>query len=226
MTFTYSDSDLEKIAAALRIPIEAVAAHAHRFERAAFWYPRTEPNPLPNKPSVLRARAEKIRKAARKLLELLEVDDLRNAPDGPGAPWILELLASGEASEDSVVRATERIGRLAEIIEGINAVREIEATANKAQQGIQKLADAIGIKGHRGDLALDIWLGMVMSLYKEITGERPKFNVGASGRVDEGVAGGKFIDFLEAAGAPLGLTFTSDAWRSHARRADRSPKQD
>ena len=227
MTTVYAETHLMKIAAALRKPLDVIREHAERLEEAAFWYRRTEQNPLPRKPNELRKRANKIAKAARKLLEHLGVDDPRNAADGPGAPWILELLTYAEgAREDRVVRATDRIGRLAEIIDGIRAVAEIETYASNAPRGIQELADAIGIKGNRGDMALEMWLGWMMSLYQEITGERPKMNVGASGRPDEGIASGEFIDFLQAAGAPVGIELSSDAWRSRTRVVlRRLPKQ-
>ena len=227
MAPTYSNRDLQKIAAALQVPTNIIREKAGDLEEAALWYRRTEQNPLPKKAAILRGRADQIAKAARKLLKHLGIDDPRNAPDGPGATWILELLTYSEAAtEDGVVRATERIGRLAEIVEGIRATKEIEGYASKAPRAIQELADAIGIKGHRGDMALEVWLGMTMTLYREITGDRPMFNVGASGSADEGIAGGKFIGFLEAAGSPLGIELSSEAWRSRARIVlSRSPKQ-
>ena len=58
----------------------------------------------------------------------------------------------------------------------------------------------------------------MMSLYTRITGiSRPKMNVGASGRPDQGKAGGMFLEFVAAAGAPLCIELSMDALRSRAR---------
>jgi hypothetical protein len=172
---------------------------------------------LGRKASALRAEAEKIGAAAHKLLKALGVKDVLEAADGP-APRILELLTYAEnAQEIPIVDATDRIGRLAEIIDAIAAATEIASHAEKASRGVEHLADAMGLTGHRGDQALEIWLASMMSLYTKIIGIRPKMNVGASGRPDQGKAGGLFLDFLAAAGAPLAIELSPDAWRSRAR---------
>jgi hypothetical protein len=218
MNATYTDSDFARIAEALRVPLTAATNHAPRFEEAAFWYRRSEQNPLQMTPSALRRKAQQIRKAAHRLLHHLGVDNPDDAADGPGAPWILDLLGYADgADETAIVHATERIGRLAEIFDAIDATNEIARYAQDAERQVRTLADALGISGHSGDRALGMWLGLMMSLYQRITGERPRMSVGASGRPDAGIAGGRFIAFLQAAGAPLGINLDSDAWRSRAR---------
>jgi hypothetical protein len=57
----------------------------------------------------------------------------------------------------------------------------------------------------------------MMSLYRTITGSDPATSVGAPERPNEGIAGGPLIRFLEAAGKPLQIEFSGDAWRSRAR---------
>jgi len=67
-----------------------------------------------------------IANAARKLLKHLEVPDPAQAPDGPGIA-VLEVLASADdGTEDAVIQATARIGRLVELLEAVEAARELE----------------------------------------------------------------------------------------------------
>jgi hypothetical protein len=205
------------------MPVEILLRHSREFEQAAFWYLHLEPHPLGGKASALRAEAEKIGKQAKRLLKALGIEDVRQAPDGP-APRILELLTYGESAQESlIIDATKRIGRLAEICNAVAATREITSHAEKASPGIQQLANAMGLTGHTGDQALELWLGSMMAVYSRITGSRPKMNVGASGRPDQGKASGMFLEFLAAAGAPLGIKLSLDALRGRARAVLKHP---
>ena len=52
------------------------------------------------------------------------MDSYRTSPDGPGDVALLELLASAEnSSEDAIIRATARIGRLVEVFDAIDAAQ-------------------------------------------------------------------------------------------------------
>jgi hypothetical protein len=72
-------------------------------------------------------------------------------------------------------------------------------------------------EGNPGDDAINGWVAAMMSLYRTITGKAPATSVGAPKRPNEGIAAGPLIRFLEAAGKPLGIEFSEDAWRSRVR---------
>ncbi len=60
-----------------------------------------------------------------------------------------------------------------------------------------------------------------------ITGKEPATSVGGFDQPDEGIGRGPLIRFLAAAGAPLGLEFSGDAWRSRVRTVLKgAPSQD
>jgi hypothetical protein len=99
--------------------------------------------PERKKPSELRKRLIQIGNTARKMLRLLGIKDPAQAPDGP-ARDVLQVLASTghETQEDPIIRATARVGRLVEILDAVDACREIErCAANGAKEAVE-----IGIK--------------------------------------------------------------------------------
>jgi hypothetical protein len=57
---------------------------------------------------------------------------------------VLAVLATTSgATEDDVVRATARIGRLVEIVEAVDATREIERLAQKAADDVVRVCKLI-----------------------------------------------------------------------------------
>ena len=145
-----------------------------------------------------------IANAARKLLRHLEVCDPRQAPDGPGAIELLEVLAAADdGTEDEVIRATARVGRLVEIFESIDAARELERRARKGAQDAVRIGELIVPKGHHGDAAVNNWVAVMMSIYKKITQKHPRTSVIAPERPGEGKAAGPLIRFLEATASGL-----------------------
>jgi hypothetical protein len=77
------------------------------------------------------------------LLKHLGVKDVEQASDGP-SQRILEMLSYAQSAEESsIVEATERIRRLAEIFDGIAAARELAKHAVSASESVQNLADAM-----------------------------------------------------------------------------------
>jgi hypothetical protein len=162
-------------------------------------------------------RMKRVANAARKLLRHLEVTDPAQAPDGPGIA-ILEVLASAEdGSEDAVIRATARIGRLGEILEAVDAARELERRARKGAEDVVEIGKLIVPKGHHGDVAENDWIAAMMSLYKKITGKHPRTSVIAPGRPGRGKAAGPLIRFLEAAGEPLRIKHSPNSWRGRVQ---------
>jgi hypothetical protein len=115
----------------------------------------------------------------------------------------LEFLASAEnGTEDDIIRATARIGRLVEIFDAIDAARHLADRGRKAAEDAKHLSRLISLKGRRGDYALNGWLAEMMSIYEALTRKEPKISVVASGpRV--GKPSGPFFRFLEAASGPV-----------------------
>jgi len=219
---TYSQEDFERIATAIGKDVIDVLRHENRFEAEALWYRlnRQAPKaPARIAPSVMNKKMKQIANDARNLLGHLEVHDPREAPDGPGAIALLEYLASAEDStEDDVIQATARVGRLVEILDSIDAARELERRAEKAAQDALQIGKLIVPKVHQGDDADNTWIADMMPVFKQITGREPGISVGAPGSDDEGIPGGPLIRFMEAAGKPLGIEYSPHAWRSRLRR--------
>src|SRR5262249_3672119 len=78
-------------------------------------------------------KLDRVANSAGQLLESLGINDPYEACDGPGDPEILgALVLAGEPSEDPVIEATPRTGRLAEIIDGALAAAELHHRAKRA----------------------------------------------------------------------------------------------
>jgi hypothetical protein len=220
---TYSRKDFERIAAAVSKDVSHVMQHEKSFESAAHWYRqdcRAAKAPSRVAPSNMSKIMTQIANAAVKLLRHLEVYDPRQAPDGPGANALLEFLASADdGTEDKVVRATARVGRLVEIFDSIDAARELERRARKGAEDAVRIGELIVPKGHHGDAAVNNWVAALMSIYKRITQKDPRTSVIAPERPGEGKAAGPLIRFLEAAAKPLLIKFSADSWRGRVRDA-------
>jgi hypothetical protein len=155
----YSKEDFEQIAAAIGKDVADVMQHEKRFEAAATWYRLSRKSPNGVTPFVMRKRMIQIANAARKLLRHLDIFDPAQAADGPGSIALLEFLASAEdGTEDEVIRATARIGRLVEVLEAVDAARELERRARKAAEDAVQIGELIVPKGHHGDTAVINWI--------------------------------------------------------------------
>ena len=196
---TYTTEDFEEIAAAIGVKVSQVIRHQNRFEAAAALYRSDCRSPRRVPPSTIARRARAIAAAAKKLLHHLEVLDYRNAADGPGDFGLLEALASAEGgTEDDVIRATERVGRLAEIFDAIDAAQELEQRGRKAAKDAAETGKLTTLRGRRGGYVLNDWIAEMMPIYEELTGKRPRISVTARGK-----ASGPFHRFLHAASKPL-----------------------
>ena len=119
--------------------------------------------------------------------------------------------------KNSVAKATRRIGRLVEIVEGIAAAAEFERRAQKAAAEVAEIGKLTVQEGNPGDDAVNDWIAAMMGIYRTITGKEPATSVGGPKRPNEGIAAGPLIRFLQAAGIPLKIEFSEDAWRSRVR---------
>jgi hypothetical protein len=169
-------------------------------------------------PSKTHERLHRIAKSARRLLRDLEISNDEEAVDGPDCIELLEILAAvEEPDEDSVINATRRLGQFATMMDAIKAAKELERRALRAAEDVIAIGNLTVPKGHQGDAPVNNWVAAMMEAYRKITGVEPATSVGHVGQLNEGIASGPFIRFLQAAGEPLGITYSEDAWRSRIR---------
>ena len=215
---TYEQAHLERIATAMGVAVGQIAKHEKLFEEAARWYRLARRRPTRMPPSKLRDKLDEVSKCARRLLRSLGVSSPAEAADGPGSRELLSaLVLLGERNEDAVIEAVARIGRLAEIVEGLAAAAELEVRAKKAAIEAVKVGKLTVRERNSGDDAINDWTAATMDLYRMITGKEPATSVGAPERPNKGIAGGPLIRFLQAAGKPLQIELSEDAWRSRVR---------
>jgi hypothetical protein len=177
---------------------------------------RNQRSKKPKTLSELRKKAEQVEAAARKLLLHLGVRRLDEAPDGPGYHDLLTFLSAySGSSEEEVIDATARVGRLAELLEAIKAAKRLEACSYKAAQDAAEFTKLLP-KGHQGHIAAIGWNEDMMSLYKRITGEEPTFSIRRPG-AGRGQPTGPFRRFLEAAAEPLKIEQRPATARSRQR---------
>ena len=120
-------------------------------------------------------------------------------------------------NEDAVVRATARIGRLVEILEAVDATREIKRRAEIGPEDVVRVGEMVVPKGHHGETAVNDWIAAMMSIYKQITGKEPGISVAVPGRPDRGKAYGPLIRFLGAVGRPLGIQLSPESFAGRIR---------
>jgi hypothetical protein len=215
---TYTHTNFEQIATAIGIGVKPVANLQAQFEAAALWFRLDKRRPRRTAPSKQREKLTQVAKSARRLLNSLGIDDPDEAVDGPGDAEIFKaLVLAGEPDENPVMEATRRIGRLAEIVEGIAAAAEVEGRAQKAATEVAEVGKLTVQEGNPGDDAVNDWIAAMLGIYRTLTGKEPATSVGAPERSNEGIAAGPLIRFLQAAGKPLNIEFSEDAWRSRVR---------
>ena len=215
---TYTTANFEKIAIAIGTTIKPVADLEAQFEAAAMWFRLDRRRPKRAAPSKQHVKLTQVAKSARRLLKSLGISDPENATDGPGDHEIFRaLVLSGEPNEDAVLETTRRIGRFIEILEGVAAVAELERRADQAAIELAAVGKLTVREGNPGDDAVNAWIAAMLGLYRILTGKEPATSVGASNRPNEGIAEGPLIRFLQAAGQPLNIEFSEDAWRSRVR---------
>jgi hypothetical protein len=209
---TYSREDFEQIAFAIQKDVADIYRYQSKFEAAAMWYRLDLKAPKKQTPFVMRRRMTQIVNAARRLLKHLEIEDPSQALDGPGIAILHVLASTDDGTEDAVIRATARIGRLAEILEAVDAARELERRASMGAEDVMQIGELVVPKGHYGEVAVNDWIAAMMSIYQKITGTDPGISVVAPDRPDRGKAAGPLIRFLEAAGKPIGIELSADSF--------------
>ena len=196
---TYSPEDFELIAAAIDMSPRAVADYRNRFEAAAEWYRSDCRSPRRVPPSTIMHQAGLIAAAAKRLLRHLEIYDYRKVSEGPRDLALLDALSlADDGIEDEVIRAAERVGRLAEIFDGIDAAEELERRGLAAADDASQTGRLTTLRGRRGNPAVNAWIAEMMPIYKALTKKEPRVSVNALGKPT-----GPFSRFLQAASKPL-----------------------
>src|SRR5262245_53505831 len=153
---TYEQANFEQIANDLGMKAEQIVKHKNQFEAAALWYRLDRRGLRRIVPSKLRGKLDRIAKSTRRLLKCLGVDNPDEAADGPGGREILAALVSvREANEDLVITATQRIGRLPEIVEAVVPATQREHRAKKASTGVAEIGKLTVRQGNPGDDAVN-----------------------------------------------------------------------
>ncbi|MGH9553340.1 MAG: hypothetical protein ACRD3W_28425 [Terriglobales bacterium] len=166
----------------------------------------------------MRDKLHRLAKNARRLLKDLEIKNYEESADGPGHFYLLEALTAVEhPNEDAVINATTRMGQLAVMMDAVEAAFELERRALKAAEDVVAIGKLMVLKGHQGETPVNNWIAAMMEIYRKITGSEPATSVGHVDQPNEGIGSGPFIRFLQAAGGPLGLSYSEDAWRSRVR---------
>jgi hypothetical protein len=176
---TYAQANFDQIASAIRMEAGEIAKHENLFEAAALWYRLNRERPTRIAPSNLRRKLKQVAESARRLLKSLGVYGPDEAADGPGDRDILNaLVLLGEPHADPVIEATRRIGRLADIFNGIAAAAEFDRRATKAATEVAEIGKLTVREGNPGDDAVNDWIATMMGLYRTITGKEPVTSVG------------------------------------------------
>ena len=124
---------------------------------------------------------------------------------------------TGEPNENAVLEGTRRIGRLVEIVEGVAAAADFERRAREASIELAAVGKLTVREGNFGNDAVNDWIAAMLGIYRTLTGKEPATSIVAPMRPNEGKAAGPLIRFLQAAGKPLNIEFSEDAWRSRVR---------
>jgi hypothetical protein len=106
---------------------------------------------------------------------------------------------------------------LVEIVEGVAAAADFQRRAGEACIETAAIGKLTVPEGNLGNDAVNDWIATMLGIYCNLTGREPATSVGAPERSNEGIASGPLIRFLQAAGQPLNIEFSEDAWRSRAR---------
>jgi hypothetical protein len=228
---TYTQEDYAQIAAAVGKDVADVMAHQKGFENAALMFRLDRGSPLElvrsrgSTPTQMRRKMERVEKSARCFLKDLGVrrDErglvrIEEAYDGPGDIEILKVLSwAVEHDEDPVITATRRLGRLAEILEAIEAASDLEQWARRGADEVIGFGRLTVPKEHQGEVSFNNWIAAMLPIYKQITGRDPRTSVGAPGSSLQRKATGPVVRFLAATEKPLGLEHSAESLRDRVR---------
>ena len=169
-------------------------------------------------PTELKAKLAKVKKHAAQLLEALGIARADHAVDGVADEDIqIALISDKDRGDDQVRCAAEAIGKLDELVDAALAANLILVRSTSALTKAVRIQTLMVAPGHIGQPALHDWVGAVMAIYAHVTGNEPGTSVGSPEQENKGRPGGPLIRFLIAAGKPLDIEMTANAWRSRVR---------
>lgn len=219
---TYSAEDFERIAEAVGVPVTKVTEESVAFETAAREYRLNDNTPKRVPPSVWNPKLRSIHKNAERLLESLGIDDPADAADGPPSDLLAVLASHTKDNEEAIIlRATDRVGKLVEILNALEEAAEAAKTlaqySGLAIENVKMVHKPLTTPGNKGDVAVNKWIDAAATIYKRISGRPVSTSVGSPESKSAGKPGGPLIRFLKAAGAPLSLEYSEEAWRKRIR---------
>ena len=168
------------------------------------------------------------RKELVKVLKHLGIPSWRDSIDGP-SPHMLEALGYADGVDlDQIIDLTAALGELFPFLnpgarplselgrttpqEILAAVVDLERIAGEASDRVLHHGNLTVPKGRSGgDWHVNEFIKDMAKLYEIVTGERPTTWINPSGERS------RFIRLLQAAGAPIGLNYSAEAWRRRAR---------
>jgi hypothetical protein len=219
MAPTYRLENLKEIANAIGKSTKAVKHRAQKFEDAATWYRSWGKSTKRITPYELKRRFDSISSHARKLLKGLGINNPEDAPDGTIDPNILAALTNRKRSDElDVSRAADKIALLHKIISAVNAASDLESWATDSVEKSIKVGKLTTFPGHSGDWATYEWIADMMVLYRDLTRRAIATSTDPKSRPKAGKATGPLVRFLAAAGKPLELEMSAEAWRERVRR--------
>lgn len=214
----YDPAQLSRIAGCIGASVAKVSEYQQHFAAAATWYRLDSRSPKRFPPSQLSRKLDVIANHAERLLAALEVADATAPEDGFANMSILEALASDDSDgEDAVLAAAARVGHLVDVLKAAQAAGGIATRARNASGAVRRVGRLTVPPENRGDFAVNAWIAAMLSIYQGITGREIGTSVGGPTRHDKGQAGGPLLRFLDAAGQPLGIGMSADAWRERVR---------
>lgn len=137
------------------------------------------------------------------------------------------LLATCEMAIDDKVEDETEATKRKKAAQRKKAAKQLARWAKAAIRSTKSLSKLVAARGRSEDVSLNEWVAAMIGIYRQVTGRQPSTSIGSSGSPHEGEATGPLIRFLAAAGRPLGIELSSDAWRKRVRdvlRATKSPR--
>ena len=230
---TYTKEDYQRIADAISTDLAKVVAEQNRFEGAATWVRLGARRKSRDTPTATKAKLDQVKRAALKLLGHLGVGDFDNeSNDLPPDALLRALQLDHDPNEDVLANAIFQIHRLVEILDAVDAARDLERRAETGATDEEHVGARFVPKGRSENDVVNGWIADMMTNYRRITGKNPTMSVGSPGSVNYGDPNGPFLQFLKAASAPVqaelehlehkgnfpvNFNLTDKAWRSRVR---------
>ncbi len=136
------------------------------------------------------------------------------------------IVNAGDADEYAIRRLAKAVTCYRKDLPAVlEAAKEIARRAALARRESEKFRELTVRPGFHGGVDLNGRIDDMLGLYGKITDRKVATSVRMPIGSDAGKAHGPLVRFLAAAGKPLGIQFSDDAWRSRVRTAEKSHNQ-